>query len=762
MHRPLLALLALVVPLAAQPDPRLAFTAGRVNLAAGLPVTLAPAANYGLTAKGGTDANDLTDGVLTDRQDEALWFDSKAVGYQFNPFLRWKVDLGRVAPVDEVAARFLGGAAQGAILFPGRVAVLLSDDGRQWHRVAWFIKDTASMTAAGLPPEEGTAWTRPLRFAGLRSRGRYVGLEIVAGGSLTAADELFVFAGGHDRGAVRFADPGTSFETEGVFLYLEKPVYRFSRNVATYGSLGCVDNRPAAQRRTPIKVIVRMPAGTRLAAGDLGGYRIYSERSDSRPAADYQPPVRRVPAGGGEEIEFVTKAYDERSWAKVFVTGEVARDGPCGTMAISVEWDQQSTTSEFGLEAITIPAAPMPRRLMTNMGWVSLDTARLWPDFLDAYGRLGFNAVPVFARWHDPAKPEEQATYAFLDRCRQAGYQILDMESPIHDLLNRAKDKPEVWIQDQDGKPTNRFNPAYRGPLYQQAVAALPERWAPTRATQIFFDIEWWNWRGPFDCEQDPLCQHRKQELGIADWDEFRKVMGREMMTDLVGAYRKKAAEIGLDPQQLVFGGYDFEAGKAYQNVWDFDRLYPDLLAVAQPSWYSPLSDYNLVKIREALRENRAQLPANDIVPWLTPGDSGEFDSRRLVWALSELLVNGARGFTWWSGRTWDPDDFRAVARVATMFAPYEDLVVEGTPCPPLATTGPGQAFATVKDGRALVLVAAYGTTGPAKTIVTLPPAVAGRVTDLDNRQDAGQVATGGSFEVVFDDERCRVFAVGE
>ena len=758
MRRTLLLIVLTTVAAAAQDQP-LAFVAGRTNLAAGKSVVLAPEATYRLTHAGDSDATDLTDGQITKREDQQIWFDAGAVGYQFSPYFRWKIDLGQVAAIDEVAVRFLGGAAQGAICFPQRVVVWVSDDGEAWHQAASFEKSTESMAA--FPPEEGQAWVAPLRFTGLRTRGRYVGFEGLAGGSMTCADELFVFAGDHNAAAVTFQDEARSFATGGVIPYLEKPVFRYSTNVATYGSIGCLDLRPEAERDQPVTVTITLSGEMHLDAARFPGMTIYSERSDAKRPDDMpEPEFDHDRAGGGNSWSFTCNARTERSWGIVFFGGKVGGDHLEGTL--DVAWDGGWNQLQIPFEGIEIPLTRRPEKLLTNMGWVGIETARLWPDFLTAYGQLGFRLVPVFARWHHPNDPKSQEVYAFLNKCRDAGYAILDMESPIHDMLAKQKNNPEVQLLDKDGQPTGRFNPAYRGDLYQQAIQSAVDHWAPTRAEYVFFDIEWWSWRGPYGCEDDPLCQRRKAELGIAEWDEFLKVMGHEMMADLVGAYRQKATQIGVDPQSIQFGGYDFEAGKVYQNVWDYDRLYPELLSFAQPSWYTPLTDYNLRDIREKAQENRAHLNGNHLVPWLTPGDSGEYDSRRLTWALTELFAAGAEGFTFWSGRTWDPDDFRAVARAVHRVLPYEDLILNGTPRPePLTTSGPGQAWITVQGQRALVAVTAYGTTGAPTTTVTLPAGIGGAVTDADSGEVVATVAAGGSFEVSFEADRCVLFGVG-
>ena len=60
-------------------------TKQEVNLAAGHPCQFAPAPNYDLTAAGGTDATDLTDGRITQRADQCIWFEASTVGWTYTP-----------------------------------------------------------------------------------------------------------------------------------------------------------------------------------------------------------------------------------------------------------------------------------------------------------------------------------------------------------------------------------------------------------------------------------------------------------------------------------------------------------------------------------------------------------------------------------------------------------------------------------------------------------------------------------------------------
>jgi hypothetical protein len=166
---------------------------GRENLALDCPVVFSPAPNYGRTAKGNSDAADLTDGKLTRRQDRSIWFDSLAVGWSYGGRVSLAVDLGRSARIDEIAIRLLGGASQAGITIPGWIEAFVSQDGEHYTKVAecsrWRDGDFQRF---GVPDDAGTAWIYCLRFTELDACGRWIALRMYVGG-LSAADELYGF-----------------------------------------------------------------------------------------------------------------------------------------------------------------------------------------------------------------------------------------------------------------------------------------------------------------------------------------------------------------------------------------------------------------------------------------------------------------------------------------------------------------------------------------------------------------------------------------
>ena len=102
----------------------------RTNLARGKHYQFSRVPDYRLTIDE-ADLTDLTDGRLSQREDEKIWFERHAVAWQGDSGVHIVLDLEQVQKVGEVAPRILGGAEQNSLLFPRRVEVAVSEDSLQ-------------------------------------------------------------------------------------------------------------------------------------------------------------------------------------------------------------------------------------------------------------------------------------------------------------------------------------------------------------------------------------------------------------------------------------------------------------------------------------------------------------------------------------------------------------------------------------------------------------------------------------------------------
>jgi hypothetical protein len=164
----------------------------RENLALHKPYELSPPPSY----EHSTDADDviqLTDGEYTAGY---FWTQKSTVGwYLYSPQIT--IDLGSVQPISGIMINCPGGGAAG-VQFPTELTYLVSDDNEHFYQVA-------RLTPKGLK-QDGKSWyTHKFLADNLNTRGRYVMIRTVAGGSTFFADEVEVYKGEHNPATVTFA-----------------------------------------------------------------------------------------------------------------------------------------------------------------------------------------------------------------------------------------------------------------------------------------------------------------------------------------------------------------------------------------------------------------------------------------------------------------------------------------------------------------------------------------------------------------------------
>jgi hypothetical protein len=230
------------------------------------------------------------------------------------------------------------------------------------------------------------------------------------------------------------------------------------------------------------------------------------------------------------------------------------------------------------------------------------------------------------------------------------------------------------------------------------------------------------------------------------------------MWTDVVKSVRKAVKQ--ADGREIEFGVYDWRAGKAYQFTWPFDRLYPEYLQSSQVSTYTPLYPYHISLVGDECREDRANLPRADVIPWITPGNAGTFSGKRFRYALLECFANGARGVNFWSNRVWDAELMAAYARVIRNIGPVEDLIISGKLLEDAQIESPGRISGVVSGNEMLALAADYLGTGPTELDIRLPVKSTCVVTDLDTREKLGDISNGKLLTISFGSERARLLHV--
>ncbi len=682
-------------------------TTGRTNLALGKTVVFSPKPNYSLTARGGTDGTDLTDGKLGARPDHRLWFESAAVGWTYPGRFNLAVDLGKPCAIDEIAIRLQNGSAPGGgRMFPGWVEAFVSSDGEHYRKVGEFSPwDRDAFKRFNIGQRRGTSWVDCLRFRNLKVHGRWVGLRIY-GNDTTVSDELYVFgsAGGAAQEAGSATAP-TGFSVIHPAIYFHKPYLELASNIALPVPVGLTapENLPADQRMV---VTLELPPGVELAGGQMGGVKV----------AAVAP--TEAQAGGWKRYQFTREglkpgSYDPKVYGELFLEANGPSLSSGGAGEVRYQYGDGQWTSpmlRIPVRAVKVPAAPRLKMIMASMGWWFGGNTG-WPDELAAYKALGLNTFNVFGMWM-PADPKSPVWEA-LERARSEGFFISVIDDSLGMIL-RHKDAPEIFEQFQDGTVGKKLCLSYRGRYYQEEVQRFAEMMAKIRPDFSSEDIEIWGWAGPTENVNCMRCQADYQKSGLGSWAAWQQSKGKEMFGGAVEAAQAAVKAAGGKPFKT--GLYDVRPGQVYQQVFNFDQMYPAILNSSQVSTYTSLQAADLEFIGDEARKDRGQLPRSDVMPWLTPGDAGVFPGESFQWALLECYANGSRGIWFWSSRMWDSEDLIAYNRVIRAIAPVEEVIVKGDLVGADAKVEGEGRISGMKQGNRMVLLAAdyYGKTGGA------------------------------------------------
>lgn len=665
---------------------------GRENLALGRPVAFSPAPNYQLTARGDSDANDLTDGKLTSREDEKIWFDGSAVGWSYGGRVNLAVDLGVSAQIDEIAIRLLGGAPQAGISIPGWIEAFVSEDGEHYAKVAecsrWRDGDFQRF---GVPDDTGTAWIHGLRFTELDVRGRWVALRMYTGG-LSAADELYVFGEPMEGKLQTLASGETAdFTVAHPQPYFHKPELVIATNVPAPIPVGVIVP-PGAQRQPTSHLTLDLPPGVEIHGGGIGSAKV----EDVRP--------EQISNGGTRYRFAYTAESSNKVLGRLYMQARGWQDGQAGKLRYqSAHGEWQSPPQELEVRAVHVPPAPRLERIMAGLGWWSAPATADWPDALDAWDQFGLNSFPMFAQWMKSDDP----LWELVDEARRRGMFIVNIDSPLHRMVERRKNQTEIFCQFSDGTTGDRLCPSYRGRYYQEEIERFAGVMQRARPDFSSLDIEIWGWRGPVDCQKCTRCQQDFENSELKSWESWKLAKGDEMWCDLTKAARVAVAEAA--GPRFEIGGYDFRPGPGYQSTWSVDHLYPEWMQSSQVSTYTCLYPYHLELIGNEVRRDRSGLRQSDVLPWLTPGDAGTFPGECFQWALLECFANGARGVYFWSGRVWDVENLVAYNRVIRAIAPVEKLILEGELAgEAISVEAPGRISGLRRQNEMLLLVADY------------------------------------------------------
>lgn len=690
------------------------------ELARGKKVFFSPSPNYNLT----TDENDpydLTDGTLSSRLDDRVWFNKDAVGWTreviCNNGAFLQIDLGAEQPVGQIAIRVLGGHEQNCLDLPESVEFLASSDGKHYYSLQNMVKlheaekAQSNFKTSFYVPEEGTAFMYPF-VCRKAVRARYIAVRM----TLTSGAAIFT-----DQISVLKADDATPLKnltsfpkalvyTDGIAVEPRHEPFVVTTNITTPNWLTVQDNSGLDPAREKLGFRLELPDGLNVLPLSRPGFQ---EVASSKPGVhDYEFQYKGSGSAGPLWIE-KKPSVTIPAGAKITLTGMVQ--------------GKDSHVLQFPLKLVTIPETHPLKGLEVSLAWMYDPVEQSWPNFLRDFHKMGFGYVSTFPR--DFGKNADGSWNAatlknldFLRQARAAGYGIVYDESPFHVMWSQVQADQKAGKIDPaeaeqlytqiGGHRGQSMNILYRGRYFQNEIKRIADLAALVQPDHVYLDIEWWG-ASVNESKNDPRVVQAWKQSGKS-WDDFVTDIGTDVLGTLVQAMRK-----AVPARKLTVGLYDAEPQNAICNsIFEWKKIYPAVVDIAMPSLYvqgrpSVVSTH----VREDYNATRAR----QTIPWLSTGTYGEFNPALTEPMVLEAILNGARGVTYFQFDDFDPLDFYYHSKALAALAPYEQLLQTGKPLPYKGDNPHLHYTAFASSTQALLLVGNYNDSGETHVRLPLP-----------------------------------------
>lgn len=699
-------------------------TAGE-ELARGKAVEFTPAPNYDLT-NDDNDAYDLTDGTLSQRMDDRVWFMKDAVGWHFDSGMQnagsvlFRIDLGAEQPIGQIAIRLMGGREQITLSLPNAIEFLASNDGKNYFRLQQMTKllpaerELSDFKTGYLVPEEGKAYMHPF-FCRVPVRARYIAIRITPEADVYTDQISVTKADGKTPLQELNSFPPVRVFTDGFAVRPKLDSFVVTTNAITPNWILLQSFGNEDTKTTDYSFRLQVPRGLRL-------------MPQSKPAF-----TEIAATAGARRYEFKGLRLSDGKTPLFFetVSGETVAAGAKAKFTGVVN-GKESLTLDYPVQLVAIPKVPktITDTFKISLGWITNEEQREWPGYLKNLRDMGFGEVPAHTMYWGANEAvlstDGRRQLEFLQQARGAGYGVVLEESPFHAMLNvvrreqnagtiNEEEAGHIYTQ-PEGKTGKTLNPLYRGKYYQDELKRVAAMTALVNPDQLHLDIELW-YHAVADAKSDPRAIQAWKQSGKS-WEDFITDAGTQMLADVV-----KAARAAVPHRKLVVGLYASDPKHPLQDaIFDWSKIYPGILDIAQPSLYV---QGRITDVASRIRFDYEAMKARKVTPWLTAGTYGEFDPRLLEPMVLETLLNGAGGITYFQYIDFDPMDFYYHAKALAILGQFPALMKEGRP---VAYKGGNNSalhytcFASAKER--LILVGNYGRSR--NTNVSLPIEVKG------------------------------------
>lgn len=682
-----------------------------VNLAAGKEVIFSLPPSYA-PLKTDKDNFKLTNGKLSNNTRDRIWFDKEAAGWartgaEFG--INMLIDLGESRPVDKAVIRCLGGRETINMIFPKRFDAFVSRDGKNFYRTASMQKlmpgekDQSDFKHYFYLDENGQSYVYPFELP-INADTRYIGLTVYGATGNVFCDQLAVIKSEKPKPNFNTVYQAKSepFHTRGFLIRSLADQLAITDNAFTPNYFFFQDMRTTENIKKPVKLVMELPTEIKLVYPENAIIETLGTKQRLKIALTRIPP----------------RSYLENYPLYFKINGKLL---PNAEARVYAECEGETPIKvTMPITALTLPEFKPFSKLYIGPGWMREGVAMEWPDFFNSWRKLGFNQVSVFPYyWNNQENIDKHQKFA--NEARKHGFGITMVECPFHIMMKGIKPGHEMFSQ-LDGKPSGALCPSYRGESYYQELERISRDVKISSPDYIFWDIECW-YRGATEAKACSRCRQGQADSG-KNMEEYLKDMGTASMADLKNAVKKA----GINPMPVI-GSYNHHAASPVHHIiLDFNRYYPASVDLASPSLYV---SGRAADIHRNIRLNYELLKTNRIIPWLTAGTYGEFESYKMEQMVLEALLNGSMGITYYYSVNFDtPLDYYYHAKALSLLAPYEELLFSGKPTKLTADRNDIYLSAMRHNNEMLILCGNYDRM-PESITVSLPDSAV--ITDIRN-----------------------------
>ncbi len=190
--------------------------------------------------------------------------------------------------------------------------------------------------------------------------------------------------------------------------------------------------------------------------------------------------------------------------------------------------------------------------------------------------------------------------------------------------------------------------------------------------------------------------------------------IGTETLGAVVSAIR-----LAVPQKKMTVGLYNSDPkNRIYHSVFEFNKIYPGIVDIAQPSLYIQGRPQIAA---ERIRFGYDAMQKSRIVPWLSAGTYGEFAPELMEPMILESILNGASGVTYYKFNDFDPLDFYYHTKALALLASHEKLLQTGKPITYRGDNSTLHYTTFASEKEALVLVGNYDNSAKTKVTLALP-----------------------------------------